>query len=190
MLNPADPGFLNDLAAALPPGTLRPAEPRYLEEPRGKWQGRAAAVACPATVEEVATIVRAAALARVGIVPWGGGTGLVGGQVMAAGPLPLLLSLERMNRLRGVYPQENVLLAEAGAILADVHKAAEAVERIFPLTLASQGSCRIGGNLATNAGGVNVLRYGNARDLCLGLEAVLPDGSVWHGLKRLRKDNT
>ncbi len=190
MLNPADAAFLNDLEGLLPPGTLRPVEPRYLEEPRGKWQGQAGAVACPASTEEVAVIVRAAADARVGIVPWGGGTGLVGGQVMVAGAAPLLVSLERMNRIRGAYPEENVLLAEAGVILADVHKAAAAVGRIFPLTLASQGSCRIGGNLATNAGGVNVVRYGNARDLCLGLEAVLPDGSIWHGLKRLRKDNT
>ncbi len=190
MLNPADPAFLTALEDLLPPGTLRPVAPRYIEEPRGKWRGHAAAVACPALVEEVAVIVRAAAAARVGIVPWGGGTGLVGAQVMTEGPLPLILSLERMNRIRAAYPEENVLLAEAGVILADVHKAAEAVGRIFPLTLASQGSCRIGGNLATNAGGVNVLRYGNARDLCLGLEAVLPDGSIWHGLKRLRKDNT
>lgn len=190
MLNPADPAFLNALEAQLPPGTLRAVEPRYLEEPRGKWRGQAAAVACPASAEEVAVILRACGAARVGVVPWGGGTGLVGAQVMTEGPLPLILSLERMNRVRGVYPEENVALVEAGVILADVHKAAEAVGRIFPLTLASQGSCRIGGNLATNAGGVNVLRYGNARDLCLGLEAVLPDGSIWHGLKRLRKDNT
>ena len=190
MLNPADAAFLDTLTAQLPPTTLRPAEPRYLEEPRGKWHGLAAAVACPATTEEVAVIIKAAAAARVGVVPWGGGTGLVGAQVMPEGPLPLVLSLERMNRLRAVYPDENVALVEAGVILADVHKAAEAVGRIFPLTLASQGSCLIGGNLATNAGGVNVLRYGNARDLCLGLEAVLPDGQVWHGLKRLRKDNT
>lgn len=190
MLNPADAAFLTALDAALPPGTLRPIEPRYLEEPRSKWHGQAAAVACPASTEAVASIVRAAAAARVGLVPWGGGTGLVGGQVMEDGPLPLVLSLERMNRIRAVYPEENVLLAEAGVILADVHKTAEAADRLFPLTLASQGSCRIGGNLATNAGGVNVVRYGNARDLCMGLEAVLPDGSVWHGLKRLRKDNT
>ncbi|MEO8243921.1 MAG: FAD-binding oxidoreductase [bacterium] len=190
MLNPAGPEFLNSLESALPKGTLRAPEPRYLEEPRGRWHGIAAAVACPASVDEVAVVVRACAAARVGIVPRGGGTGLVGGQVMAEGPLPLILSLERMNRVRAVYPEENVLLAEAGVILADVHAAAEAVGRVFPLTLASQGSCRIGGNLSSNAGGVNVLRYGNARDLCLGLEAVLPDGSVWHGLKRLRKDNT
>ena len=190
MLNPADPVFLSNLAGLLPPGTLREAEPRYLEEPRGKWKGHAAMVACPASTEEVAVILRAAAAARVGVVPWGGGTGLVGGQVMPDGPLPLLMSLERMNRIRAIYPNENVVLAEAGVILADLHKAAEDVGRIFPLTLASQGSCRIGGNLSTNAGGVNVVRYGNARDLCLGLEAVLPDGQIWHGLKRLRKDNT
>jgi FAD/FMN-containing dehydrogenase len=184
MLNPADPVFLSNLAGLLPPGTLREAEPRYLEEPRGKWKGHAGVVACPASTEEVAVILRAAAAARVGVVPWGGGTGMVDG------PLPLLMSLERMNRIRAIYPDENVVLAEAGVILADLHKAAEEVGRIFPLTLASQGSCRIGGNLSTNAGGVNVVRYGNARDLCLGLEAVLPDGQIWHGLKRLRKDNT
>jgi FAD/FMN-containing dehydrogenase len=114
----------------------------------------------------------------------------VGAQVMGAGPVPLLVSLERMNRIRATYATENLLVAEAGVILGDVHQAAESVGRIFPLSLASQGSCRIGGNLATNAGGVNVLRYGNARDLCLGIEAVLPDGAIWHGLSRLRKDNT
>jgi FAD/FMN-containing dehydrogenase len=190
MLNAADLAFLDGLAAELPAGTLRAVEPRYLEEPRGKGRGQAAAVACPASAEEVAVIVRACAAARVGLVPWGGGTGLVGAQVMGAGPVPLLVSLERMNRIRATYATENVLVAEAGVILADVHQAAEAVGRIFPLSLASQGSCRIGGNLATNAGGVNVLRYGNARDLCLGIEAVLPDGAIWHGLCRLRKDNT
>ncbi len=190
MLNAADPSFLAELAANLPDGTLRPVAPRYLEEPRGKWRGQAAAVACPASAKEVAVIVRACAAARVGLVPWGGGTGLVGAQVMGSGPAPLLVSMERMACIRAKYAAENVLVAEAGVILADLHQAAEAVDRIFPLSLASQGSCAIGGNLATNAGGVNVLRYGNARDLCLGLEAVLPDGSIWHGLNRLRKDNT
>ena len=134
--------------------------------------------------------MRACAAARVGIVPWGGGTGLVGGQMMPEGPAPLILSLERMAALRAVYPAENVLVVEAGMILADVQAAAAEVGRLFPLSLASEGRRRIGGNLATNAGGVNVLRYGNARDLCLGLEAVLPDGQRLHGLKRLRKDNT
>ncbi|MGB5069296.1 MAG: FAD-binding oxidoreductase, partial [Albidovulum sp.] len=125
-----------------------------------------------------------------GIVPWGGGTGLVLGQVVPDGPAPLILSLERMNRVRGVFAQENVMVVEAGAVLADVQAAAEVAGRLFPLAIASQGTARIGGNLATNAGGVAVLRYGNARDLCLGVEAVMPDGSVLHGLKRLRKDNT
>ena len=190
MLNPASPEFLRRLAATLPEGMLAAPEPRYLEEPRGKWHGIAGGVARPVVVQDVATILRAAAEARVGIVPWGGGTGLVGAQIKTEGPMPLIVSLERMNRLRGLYADENVAVVEAGMILADVHAAALAADRIFPLSLASQGSCQIGGNLATNAGGVNVLRYGNARDLCLGLEAVLPDGSIWHGLRRLRKDNT
>jgi FAD/FMN-containing dehydrogenase len=109
--------------------------------------------------------------------------------LMPAGPAPLILSLERMNAQRAVYPEESVLVVEAGMILADVQAAARRVGRMFPLSLASEGSARIGGNLAANAGGVNVLRYGNTRDLTLGIEAVLPDGSILHGLKRLRKDN-
>jgi FAD/FMN-containing dehydrogenase len=190
MLNPCDERFIRRLADALPEGTLRPAEPRYLEEPRGLWRGQAGAVAAPATVGEAAVIVTLAAQARVGIVPWSGGTGLVAGQIAPPGPAPLVVSTERMARIRAVFPQENVLVAEAGAILADVQAAAAAANRLYPLSLASEGTCRVGGNLSTNAGGVQVLRYGNARDLCLGLEAVLPDGRIWHGLKRLRKDNT
>ncbi len=190
MLTPADPAFLAQLAETLPPGTLREAEPRYLEEPRGRWQGRAGAVALPRTTAEVAQIVRACTAARVGVLPYGGGTGLVGGQIMPDGPLPLVISLERMAALRAVYPAENVLVAEAGMVLATAQDAAMKQGRIFPLSLASEGTARIGGVLSTNAGGVNVLRYGNARDLCLGIEAVLPDGSIFNGLKRLRKDNT
>jgi FAD/FMN-containing dehydrogenase len=189
MLNPCDQSFIATLAAQLPDGRLVAAEPRHLEEPRGRWHGQAGVVARPETTAEVATIVAACHAARVGIVPWGGGTGLVGGQIMPDGPAPLLLSLERMTRLRGVYPQENALVVEAGMILADVQAEAAKIGRLFPLTLASQGSCRIGGNLAANAGGVHVLRYGNTRDLCLGLEAVLPDGTIFNGLTRLRKDN-
>jgi FAD/FMN-containing dehydrogenase len=189
-LNPCDAGFLAELEALLPPDTLRPADPRYLQEPRGRWCGQAGAVALPRSVDEVATLVRACGAARVGLVPYGGGTGLVGGQIVPAGPAPLLVSLERMRAIRALYPSENVLIAEAGVILADVQAAALAEDRLFPLSLASEGSARIGGLLATNAGGVNVLRYGNARDLVLGLEAVLPGGQIWHGLKRLRKDNT
>jgi FAD/FMN-containing dehydrogenase len=190
MLNPADETFARTLAAALPEGTIGPAGPAYLEEPRRRGTTPAATLARPRTVDEVAAIVRACAAARVGIVPWGGGTGLVLGQVMPEGPTPLILSLERMGQIRAVHPDENVIVAEAGATLAEVQAAALASGRLFPLSLASEGSARIGGNLATNAGGVNVLRYGNARDLCLGVEAVLPDGSVLRGLTRLRKDNT
>jgi FAD/FMN-containing dehydrogenase len=189
MLNPCTPDLLTALDAKLP-GVIRATEPRDLAEPRGRWQGHAAAVAAPRTTQDVAAIVRACAKARVGIVPLGGGTGLVGGQVMPDGPAPLILSLERMTALRGAYPNENVLVVEAGMVLADVQAQAAAIDRLFPLSLASEGSARIGGNLAANAGGVHVLRYGNSRDLCLGLEAVLPDGSIFHGLKRLRKDNT
>jgi FAD/FMN-containing dehydrogenase len=190
MLNPAEAVFAAHLASLLPDGRIGAPEPRHLEEPRGRWIGHGGVLARPQTVDEVAAVVRACGAARVGIVPWGGGTGLVGGQLMMDGAAAVILSLERMTAIRAVYPSENVAIAEAGAILADVQAAASAVDRLFPLSLASEGSARIGGNLATNAGGVNVLRYGNARDLCLGLEAVLPDGSIWHGLKRLRKDNT
>ena len=189
-LNPADPAFEATLRAALPAELFRRADDRYLEEPRGRYTGQPALLALPRTTAEVATLVRLAAAARVGILPYGGGTGLVGGQIMPDGPEPLILSLERMHAVRKVFPEENVLIAEAGVILADVQAAAEAAGRLFPLSLASEGSARIGGNLATNAGGTGVLRYGNARDLCLGLEAVLPDGQVWNGLTRLRKDNT
>ncbi|OYU19735.1 MAG: hydroxyacid dehydrogenase [Rhodobacteraceae bacterium PARR1] len=190
MLNPADPAFLATLAARLPEGSLRPAEARYLEEPRGRWHGLAGAVALPRTTDEVATVVRACAAARVGIVPWGGGTGLVGGQVMPEGPAPVLLSLERMAAVRGLWPAENAITVEAGMTLQAVQQAADGVGRLFPLSLASEGTAQIGGALGTNAGGLNVLRYGNARDLCLGVEAVMADGSIHHGLKRLRKDNT
>lgn len=189
MFNPADADFLSRLEARLPPGTLRAPEPRDLEEPRGRTPGRAGAVARPRTVHEVAEIVRACAESIVALVPLGGGTGLVCGQVMGEG-LPLLLSLERMTAVRGIWPEESVIAVEAGVTIEAIHRAAEAEDRIFPLTLASQGTAQIGGCLSTNAGGVNVLRYGTARDLCLGVEAVLPDGSVMHGLKRLRKDNT
>lgn len=186
---PADDRFAQILSTQLPPNTLSRIEPRYLEEPRGKWQGNAAWVAKPRTPQEIATIVSACNTHNVGIIPYGGGTSLVGGQVAQSTPC-LVLSLERMNKIRACLPQENTLIVEAGAILSEVHATAQSHDRLFPLSLASEGSARIGGLLSTNAGGVNTLRYGNARDLVLGLEAVLPDGQIWHGLKRLRKDNT
>ena len=189
-LNPASDEFAARLGAQLPPETLRPVEARFQEEPRGRFHGAGGVLALPRTTGEVSTILRACSEAHVGVVPYGGGTGLVGGQVMPGQSAPLILSLERMNKVRAVYPLENVLVAEAGVILADVQAAAQSADRLFPLSLGAEGSARIGGNLSTNAGGVNVLRYGNTRDLCLGLEAVLPNGEVWNGLTRLRKDNT
>ncbi|MEZ5779080.1 MAG: FAD-binding oxidoreductase [Paracoccaceae bacterium] len=189
-LNSADAAFAERLSAGLPDGTISPAEPRYLEEPRRRGCTPAALLARPRSMEDVARIVRACGEARVGIVPWGGGTGLVLGQVMPEGPAPLILSLERMAALRGIWPEEGVMTAEAGMTLAEAQSHAAEAGRIFPLSLASEGTATIGGNLATNAGGVAVLRYGNARELCLGVEAVLPDGAVLNGLTRLRKDNT
>ena len=189
-LNAASPDFVQTLAENLPADTIRPVEDRYLQELRGKWHGRAGCIALPRNTDEVATILRMANEARVPVVPYGGGTGLVCGQIAPEGPDPVVLSLERMNAIRTVDPIENVLIVEAGAILNDLHLAAEAEDRLFPLSIAASGTAQIGGNLATNAGGVNVLRYGNARDLCLGLEVVLPDGRIWKGLSRLRKDNT
>ncbi len=190
LLNPLSDTFEAELKALLPADRFMAADARYLEEPRGRYKGQSGLVALPRSTHEVSTLVKACAAARVGIVPYGGGTGLVGGQVAEGGSKPLILSLEKMSAVREVFPQENVLIADAGAILEDIQKAADGVDRLFPLSLASEGSARIGGNLATNAGGTSVLRYGNARDLCLGLEAVMPSGEIWNGLSRLRKNNT
>lgn len=189
MLNPVTPEFESQLRAALPAAAFKDDTAPYMSEPRGRWTGQGLVIA-PSSTEEVATLVKACAEAKVGIIPYGGGTGLVGGQLTDEGPKPVVISLERMNKIRAVYPTENVLVCDAGVILADVQNTAEDVDRLFPLSLASEGSARIGGLLSTNAGGVNVLRYGNARALCLGLEVVRPDGTIWHGLTRLRKDNT
>ena len=186
-MNPVTPELEATLRAFLPPPAFRDGA-AYLTEPRGRWTGQGLVVA-PGSTAEVAQVVRACAAARVGIVPYSGGTGLVGGQLMPDGPAPVVLSLERMNRIRGIYPSESVLIAEAGVILADVQKAALEAGKLFPLSLASEGSARIGGLLATNAGGVNVLRYGNARAQVLGIEVVTAQGEVWNGLTRLRKDN-
>ena len=186
-LNPVTPGVEADLRATLPAAAFRDGA-GYMTEPRGRWTGQGLVVA-PGSTAQTVTLVRACAAARVGIVPYSGGTGLVGGQIMPDGPRPVILSLERMNRIRAIYPSESVLVAEAGVILADLQKAAASAGKLFPLSLASEGSARIGGLLGTNAGGVNVLRYGNARAQCLGLEVVTAQGEVWNGLTRLRKDN-
>jgi len=189
-LNPVDDAFVARLRDLIDPRGVRPVEDRYLEEPRGTWSGIGGVVVAPATVEEVSAILAAASDAQVPVVPYGGGTGLVGAQIMPDGPAPLILSLERMTAIRKVDPVENVAVVEAGAILEDIHNAAAAQNRLYPLSLAAKGTARIGGVLATNAGGVNVLRYGNARDLCLGVEVVMPNGHILSGLTRLRKDNT
>ncbi len=190
MLNSFNDDFYNMLKGHVCEKSLRAVKAGELDDPRGRFVGKGYVVACPKDTKEVSAIVKLCHEADVGIVPLAGSTGLVLGQVAHEGPIPLIVSLERMNRIEGVYPSENVMIAQAGAILANLHEAAIAENRLFPLSLASEGSCQIGGNLATNAGGLNVLRYGNARDLCLGIEAVLPDGSIFNGLKRLRKDNT
>ena len=188
-LNDADDALLGRLREALGPAAVRPPEPRHLEEMRGRRRGRVAAVILPASTEETARAVALCAEARVGIVPFAGGTGLVGGHTPMEGPLPVLLSVERLTRIREIDPLGGVLVAEAGVILADAQGAAAGANRLFPLSLASEGSARIGGLLGANAGGVNVLRYGNARDLCLGVEAVMADGRILHGLRRVLKDN-
>tara|TARA_R110002020_G_scaffold68142_10_gene178455 strand:+ start:69 stop:1502 length:1434 start_codon:yes stop_codon:yes gene_type:complete len=172
--------------------TLRdPADiaPRLVEN-RGLYRGVSPMVLKPGSTQEVSAILKLATETRTAIVPQTGNTGLVGGQVPSTAGTELIVSLERMNRIRDVDPVANVLVAEGGAILAEVQKAAEDVGRLFPLSLGSEGSCRIGGNLATNAGGTAVLAYGNMRQLCLGLEVVLPTGEIWDGLRRLKKDNT
>ncbi len=162
----------------------------YLEEQRGRYDGATPLVVRPASTAEVASVVRVCAETGTPIVPQGGNTGLCGGAVAGVAASEILLNLGRLNAIRSVDPLGDTLTAEAGCILADVQAAAAAVGRLFPLSLAAQGTSHIGGNLSTNAGGTQVLRYGTARALVLGLEVVLPDGRVWGGLRGLRKDNT
>lgn len=162
----------------------------HLKEERGLFTGTAAAVVRPGSTAEVADVVRICAETGVPIVPQAGNTGLVGGGIPFDGERGIVLSLARMNQVRDVDPLNFTITADAGCILADIQTAADEADRFFPLSLGAEGSCRIGGNISTNAGGVNVLRYGNMRDLVLGLEVVLPDGRIWDGLGRLRKDNT
>jgi len=162
----------------------------YFTDWRKQYSGRAACVVRPASTAEVAAAVAICASEGVAIVPQGGNTGLCGGSVPTGKQREVVLSLSRMNRVRAVDALNDTITVEAGCILAEVQRAADEAGRLFPLSLGAEGSCQIGGNLSTNAGGVNVLRYGNARDLVLGLEVVLADGRVWDGLRGLRKDNT
>jgi FAD/FMN-containing dehydrogenase len=162
----------------------------YLADWRDLYKGDAIAVVRPATTAEVAAVVRLCAETRTPIVPQGGNTGMCGAATPDTAGNAIVLCLSRMNRIVEVNALNNTMTVEAGCILANVQQAAADVDRLFPLSLGGEGSCVIGGNISTNAGGINVLRYGNTRDLVLGLEAVLPDGRVWNGLRGLRKDNT
>lgn len=162
----------------------------YLHEWRDRYAGRAASVLRPDTTEQVAQIMKTAYDAGVGVVPQGGNTGLVGGQIPSETGAEIVLSVSRLKRIRAVDPAGAAMIVEAGVTLAEVHAAADRGGRMFPLSLPSEGSCQIGGVMATNAGGVDVLAFGNARSLTLGLEVVLADGRIWDGLKTLKKDNT
>ena len=189
-LKPVTEKFINKLKKDLSPGVVSTVPDQHLSEPRSRWRGISPIHMSPANVKEVSTILSSANSENIPIIPYGGGTGLVGGQIQDRGPAGILLSLERMNKIRYLNSEENVITVEAGVILSDLRSAAEKEERVFPLSLASEGTAQIGGNLATNAGGLNVLRYGSTRSLCLGLEVVFADGSIWNGLSRLHKDNT
>ncbi|MHB1669615.1 FAD-binding oxidoreductase [Thiomonas sp.] len=162
----------------------------WLSDWRGLYQGRAQAVLRPQRIEQVQACLALCQEFQVPVIPRGGNTGLCGGATPGASPDNVVLSLDRMNRIRSLNTTANTLVAEAGCVLADLQNAAADAGRLLPLSLAAEGTCQLGGNLATNAGGVNVLRYGMARDLVLGIEAVLPGGEVFHGLRTLRKDNT
>jgi len=175
-----------------PAGCLESADrvAPYLVDFRGLYRGATPLVACPASTSEAAAVLAICNEAGTGVVPHGGNTSYCGGATPSADGSQIVLSLHRMNRIREVDAANFSMVAEAGCVLADVQAAAEAADRFFPLSLGAQGSCQIGGNLSTNAGGLNALRYGVARELALGLEVVLADGRVLDGLSSLRKDNT
>ena len=187
---PVDPAVIAALKAALGPGgwsedafEIAP----HLTEWRGRWTGHTPILLTPRTTEAVAAAVRICASAGVAITPQGGNTGLVGGQIPFG---EVLLSTNKLRRVRDVTPLDDAMTVEAGVTLLEAQQQAAAAGRYFPLSLAAEGTATIGGNISTNAGGTQVLRYGMMRDLVLGIEAVMPDGEIFHGLKRLRKDNT
>lgn len=186
------PALLDSLAALLgPKGFTRDCDAMtpWLTDWRGRFHGRAAALIAPATREEVAQAVRLCASGGVPLVPQGGNTSMVGGATPDASGHALILSLRRMNRIRSLDPEANLAVCEAGVVLANLHEAAQTAGRRFPLSLAAKGSATVGGLVSTNAGGTQVLRFGNMRRLVQGIEAVLPDGSLFDGLTALRKDN-
>ncbi|HMG59286.1 MAG TPA: FAD-binding oxidoreductase [Burkholderiales bacterium] len=185
--------FIEEILAIVGPAGLitSPMEVApYATDWRKRYLGKPAAVVRPASTAEVAEVVRACADSRTAIVPQGGNTGLCGAATPDASGSQIVLNLSRMNRVRATDTRNNTITVDAGCVLARLQETAEEAGRLFPLSLAAEGSCEIGGNLSTNAGGTAVLRYGNARELVLGLEVVLPSGEIWDGLRGLRKDNT
>jgi len=162
----------------------------FIKDWRGIYLGATAAVVRPANTQEVAAVIHYCSQRGIAIVPQGGNTGMCGAAIPNPNGEEVVLSLARMNKIRSIDALNNTLTVDAGCVLATIQGTAAEVDRLFPLSLGAEGSCQIGGNLSTNAGGVNVLRYGNTRDLVLGLEVVLPDGRIWDGLRSLRKDNT
>ncbi len=187
-LKNVDSEIIENLSRCIPSNVFSKIDDKYRLEPRGKFFSTAKFVAKPSDTNEVLEIVKLANSVGFGVVPFSGGSGLVGGQIATNGQ-PLLLSLERLNKYRDFDPISGIITVESGMVLSEVKNLSQNFGRQFPLALASQGSCMIGGNLATNAGGVNVLKYGNTRDLCLGIEAVLADGRLFNDLKELKKDN-
>lgn len=187
-----EPQLLNDIKDVVGSSGWKDVNdaPRYFEDPRGRFQGQGRLIAMPEITAQVAEIVKLCSVSGVGIVPFSGGTGVVAGQLSIDSANAIILSLEKMNKVRQVSVDDGVMVAEAGCILENIHSAASEYNMVFPLSMASKGSCCIGGNLATNAGGIQVLRYGNARDLCLGIEAVLPCGTILNELSPLQKNNT
>ena len=169
-------------------GVINPADAApMLEEWRGRWAGKADLVLAPATPQDLSAVMKLCFEHGLPVTPQGGNTGLVGGQIPDGG---ILINLKRMRNIRETSPLNNSITVEAGLTLAEVQNIAHEHDRLFPLSIGAEGSCQIGGNISSNAGGVNVLRYGNMRDLVLGLEVVLPNGDIWNGLNSLRKDNT
>ena len=190
--DPPDEAFLETLKAIVGDGGWKSGADiqRYFEDPRGRFTGQGCLVVLPSDTRQVAEIVKHCNPAKIGIVPYGGGTGVVAGQLSIHSANAIILSLERMNRIRSISTDDNAMIAEAGCVLENIHNAALEHDLVFPLSMASKGSCTIGGNIATNAGGIQVVRHGNARDLCLGVEAVLPSGEILNELSPLRKNNT
>ena len=186
-----NPDLLDELKVAVDPGgwtsDSEALEP-HLTEWRKAVRGRTALMLWPSTTAQVSTIVRICARHGVGLVPQGGNTGLCGGAIPDDSGEQILMSLSRLNEIRNMAPDNFSVTVGAGCVLADIQAAAREIGLLFPLSLAAEGSCQIGGNLSTNAGGINVIRYGTARDQVLGLEVVLADGTVWDGLRALRKD--